>query len=116
MNCTVLKAGTYKHKKAVPKKCEFFGTALLYHKKLLSLYTCKLRVDHDATAILANDNFLVHLDVELTLRRYTVETTTTCIALDINDSQTIACIFANALECLQETRLDEIFEIFYSFT
>ena len=65
----------------------------------------ELRIDHDTSTILAHDNLLVHLDVELTLWRNLVEATTASIALHINNSETIACVLTNALEACEQTRL-----------
>jgi len=42
-------------------------------------------VDHDASAIFANDDFLAHANVHLTLWRNLVEATTAGVTLDGND-------------------------------
>ena len=67
------------------------GAALgLFFSRSLDLNTGQFGVDHDATAIFADDDLLAHADVELTLGRNLVEATTAGIALHINDAQTVA--------------------------
>ena len=41
----------------------------------LLLNACQLRINHDTSAVLANDDFLMHADIQLTLRRNLVEAT-----------------------------------------
>ena len=41
----------------------------------LLLNAGKLGIDHDTAAVLANDDFLTHADIQLTLRRNLVEAT-----------------------------------------
>ena len=60
---------------------------------------CKLRINHDATAIFTHDYLLVHLYLHLALRRNAVEATTAGVTLDIHDTQSVACVLADALEC-----------------
>ena len=62
-----------------------------------------IRVNEDATAELANDDLLMHTDVELALRRYLAVATAARVALDGNDSQTVAGVLADALERGQQT-------------
>ena len=61
--------------------------------------------------MLTNDDFLVHLHVELTLWWYLVEATATGITLYIHNTQTIACILTDALETLQQTALYLEFQV-----
>ena len=70
----------------------------ILHSRLFNLHAGQLRVNHDTSAILAYDDFLVHLDVKLTLWRNLVETSTASITLHIDNPQTVACILADALE------------------
>ena len=62
------------------------------------LYTGKLRVYHDASAVFADNHLLVHLDVELALWRNLVEATAACVALHVNDAKTVAGVLTYALE------------------
>ena len=71
---------------------------LLLYSWLVNLHTSQFRVNHDTSAVFANDYFLVHLDVQLALWGNLVEATATSITLHIDDTQTIACILANTLE------------------
>ena len=41
----------------------------------LLLNASQLRINHDTSAVLANDDFLTHADIQLTLRRNLVEAT-----------------------------------------
>lgn len=75
------------------------------------LYTSQFGVDHDTAAVFAYDDFFAHTNVELALGRDFVEATTTGITLYINDAQTIARIFANALEGCEQTGLDGLFKV-----
>ncbi len=43
----------------------------------------------------------MHLDFHLLLRRDAIEATTAGVALDVDDSETVACVLANSLECGQ---------------
>ena len=52
--------------------------------------TCKLGVNHNATAVLTYDNFFAHTNIHLTLRGYLAETTCTSITLYIYDTKTVA--------------------------
>ena len=69
-------------------------------------------VDHNATAIFTLNDFLVHTDFALALGWNAVEAATARFALDAHDSETVAHIFADALEGAEETRLDFFFEFF----
>ena len=72
--------------------CRIFQTILIYRLLLvgssltgaalgslnllgLLLYTSQFRINHDTSAILANNDFLAHADIQLTLRRNLVEAT-----------------------------------------
>ena len=57
---------------------------------LLLLYTCKLWVNHDTATVLANDDFLSHTDVHLTLWWNLAEATCTSISLNVYDTKTVA--------------------------
>ena len=46
-------------------------------------------VNHNASAVFANDDFLVHLDFHLALCRDAVEAAATSVTLYSNDSQTV---------------------------
>ena len=88
---------------------------------LRSLYSCLLntsqfRVNHDATAVLTNDNLLTHFDVELALGRNLVEATTTSITLYVYNAKSIACVLTDTLERLQQTRFDRAFESLCAIT
>ena len=58
--------------------------------RLLLLNTCKFRVNHNAATVLANDDFLSHADIQLTLWWNLAEATATSITLNVNDTKTIA--------------------------
>ena len=64
----------------------------------LCVDACKLGVNHDASAIFADDDFFVHLDLHLFLGRYAVEAAAACVALDIYDAEAVAGVFAYAFE------------------
>ena len=94
--------------------CLCLGCLLAYHTLFLRLlltvwsefHTCKLRVDEYASAILAYDDLLVHLDVELSLWRYLVEASSTRVTLHVDDTESVTHILAYALEALQQTWLN----------
>ena len=91
-------------------------TALgLFAGGFCDLYTSQFGVDHDTAAVFAYDDFFAHTNVELTLGRDFVEATTTGITLYINDAQTIARIFANALEGCEQTGLEGLFKVLGRF-
>ena len=73
---------------------------------LVEFHTSQFRIDHDSSAVLANDDLLVHLDVELTLRRNLVEATTASITLHVNDTQTVAGILTDTLVTGKQTLFD----------
>ena len=52
--------------------------------------TCQFWVNHDTTAVFANDDFLTRTDIQLLLRRNLVKATTTSITLNVYYAQTIA--------------------------
>ena len=79
--------------------------------RLLLLYTSKLRVNHNTSTVLANNDFLSHADIHLTLWRYLAEATCTSITLNIHDTQAIAGALAYALERSQQTWLDVKLEV-----
>ena len=58
----------------------------------------------------------MHFDLHLLLRRDSVEATATCIALDINDTESVSGILADAFECCQSTGVNFRFESFSLFT
>ena len=72
--------------------------------------TCEFRVNHDAAAIFADDDFLVHLDFHLLLRRDAVEAAAAGVALDVDDTQTVACVLAYALERSESAGVNLRFE------
>ena len=69
----------------------------------LCLNAGKLGIDHDTTTILAYDNLLVHLNIELSLWWNLIEATTASIALHIDHSQSVAHTLANTLKALQQS-------------
>ena len=71
---------------------------LLLFSCIVKLNACQFRVDHDTATIFANDDFLVHLDVEMALWRNLVEATAASVALYIDDAKTVTCALADALE------------------
>ena len=95
--------------------CRIFQTILIYKSILVSscltgaalgslnlldllLNAGKLGINHDTAAVLANDDFLAHADIKLTLWRNLVKATAARLALYINDTQTVTCIVADTLE------------------
>ena len=66
--------------------------------KRRSFHAGQFRVNHNTTTVLAHNDFFVHFDFHLLLRRNSVEATSTCVTLDVNDTQTIAGILADAFE------------------
>ena len=71
-----------------------------------SLNAGDFRINEDAAAVFADDDFLVHLDFELLLRGDTVEAAAAGVALDVNNTQTVAGIFADALEGIERIGVD----------
>ena len=65
--------------------------------------TCKLGINEDATAVLAHDDLLVHLDLHLALCRYAIEATATCVSLYIHKTKAVAGVAADTLKCLKQT-------------
>src|SRR5574344_37312 len=61
-----------------------------------SLDTCKFWINHYSSTIFTNDNLFMHFNIKLSLWRYLIETTTTSITLNSNDTETVTCIFTNA--------------------
>ena len=82
------------------------GACRLLGNRHIDLHTGKLGVDHDAAAVLTHNDFLVHLDLHLALRRDAVEAAATSITLDIDDAKTIAGILADALEGIECALID----------
>lgn len=68
-------------------------------------------VNQDTSAVLANDNFLSLLDVQLTLRWNLVKATSTSITGNSNYSKSVAGILADTLECCQKTLFDTGFDL-----
>ncbi len=75
-------------------------------------YTCQFRVNHDTSAIFANDDFLTRTDIQLSLGRDFVEATTTSITLYIYDTQSIARVLTDTLERLKQARFNLGFKLF----
>ena len=71
-----------------------------------------LVVDKYAAAMLAHDDFLVHLDFALTLGRYLAEAAATSVAVDSYHSKTIAGLLTNTLVASQVTLVDELLHLF----
>ena len=69
----------------------------------LFFYTCKFAVNEDASAVFADDDFLVRLDIQLSLWRNLCETSATGITLHRNDTKTVACVFADTFERCKQT-------------
>ena len=61
-------------------------------------YASQFRINHDSSAILAHDDFLVHFDVELSLWRYFVKASSAGITLHVHNAQTVARVLTYALE------------------
>ena len=53
---------------------------------LSGLYAGEFGVNHDATAVFAYYDFLVHLDFHLLLRGDAIEAAAACVALDVDDA------------------------------
>ena len=60
-------------------------------------------IDKDASAVFAHDDLFPHLDLGLLLRRDTVEAAAAGVTLDVDHSETVACVLADALECVEQT-------------
>ena len=85
--------------------CSALLLRLLLHSGF-RLHTSKFRIDEDTSTVFADDDLLVHLDIQLTLWRNLVETTTAGITLHVDDTQSVAGTLADALEAGKQTRLD----------
>ncbi len=75
-------------------------------------YTSQFRVDHDTSAIFANDHFLTRTDVQLSLRRNLVKATTARVTLYIYNAQSIAGVLTDTFEGLKQTRFNLSFQFF----
>ena len=71
-------------------------------------------VDKHAAAVFTDDNFLVHLNLTLALGRDFAETAATGVAVDGDDSKTVAGLFADALVG-SEVVLVDVFLLFGRF-
>ena len=76
----------------------------------LFLNACQFWVNHNATAVFANDDFLVHLDFHLALRWNAVEAAAASVTLNVYDTQAVACALADAFESGEQARVDFSFE------
>ena len=56
----------------------------------LYFHTGQFGINHDTTTILTYNDLLVHLDIQLSLRRNLVEATTTSITLHIDNAQSVS--------------------------
>lgn len=56
---------------------------------LVLLDACKFGVNHNTSAVLANNNFLTHSDVHLTLGGDFAETAGTSVTLNVYDSKAV---------------------------
>ena len=56
---------------------------------LLLLNACKLGVNHDTSAVLANDDFLAHSDVHLALGRNLAEAAGACVTLYVYNAEAV---------------------------
>lgn len=70
----------------------------------LDFHSGEFRIDEDTSAVFADDDLLVHLDVELALWRNLVKATTTGVTLHVDDSQTVVGTFTYAQERLEQAR------------
>ena len=70
----------------------FFSSSRLFLYLFLVFdgYTSQFRVNHDTSAILANDDFLTRTDIQLSLGWDFVEATATSVTLYIYDTQSVA--------------------------
>ena len=71
-----------------------------------SLNAGDFRINENAAAVFADDDFLVHLDFELLLRGDAVEAAAAGVALDVDNTQAVAGIFADALEGIERIGVD----------
>ena len=93
------------------KRVVFFLTAchaltLFLFSGLGCLDTSQFGIDENAAAILAHDDFLVHLDIQLALRRDFVEATSTRVTLYGDDTESVTGTLTDALERLQQAAFD----------
>ena len=78
---------------------------------LYCLHTGKLGVYHNTAAVLAHDDFFTHTNIQLTLRRYLVKATCASIALNIYNTQAVACALADTFERCKQTGLYEQLQV-----
>lgn len=78
--------------------------------KLFASFCCQFGINHDSTAVFANDNFLVCADIDLALWRDAVEAATASITVYHNDAQSVAGILADTLECCKGAFVHKRFE------
>ncbi len=75
-------------------------------------YTGQFWIDHDASAIFADNDFLVHFDLKLFLRWNAVEAAATCVTLNVDHTEAVACVLAYSLECRQGALVDAWLDLF----
>lgn len=97
---------------------KIFLTTIFVYKDLKSIYYLvvihidDVLVNQDATAIFTDDDFLVHTNIELMLRRNLVVATAASITFNLNDSQTVTSIFSDTFVSCEKTFFDKLFAIF----
>ncbi len=69
-------------------------------------------IDEDAAAVFTDDDFFAHLDFKLFLRRDAVETAAACVALDIDYSEAVTGVLADALERVECAGVNHRLEVF----
>ena len=75
-------------------------------------FLCNIVVHQYAAAMLAHDDFLVHLDFALALGRNLAEAATAGIAVDGDDGQAVAGLLADALIGREVSLVDELLHLF----
>ena len=79
--------------------------------QIISLFikrTDDRRIHQDPSAIFANDDLLVHADIELVLWRDLIEASAAGIPFDLHDGKAVAGIFPDPLVCDQQPVLDPV--------
>ena len=65
------------------------------------VYAGKFRVNQEASAVFADDDFFVHLDFHFALGRDAVEAAAAGVTLHVDNSESVVSVAADTFECFQ---------------
>ena len=123
--CDTVVAGAFANLSRIPQKAVCLllcrsgsPTAtlrLFFHRLVFDFHSGQFRVYHDTAAVFAYDNLLAHTNIQLALGGDFIETATASIALHVNDTQSVAAVLTDTLECQQQTGFYGSLQFFGSF-